>query len=130
MGYPQRQVQWEVDDAAPTRVKQDPPPSELEVTRIWREDSSGVRVAELADFSPSEADATLAFHLERRLPPSHAITWVDEALEQTRPAPLLGGPVAAAGPPTAALSPALIAVLSAGALLFGMAVPFVFTRLF
>jgi len=66
-------VVWEVDDAAPTWVKSDPPPSELEATRVWREDRSGVRATSVADFSSRDQEITVVFPLERRMPPRSAM---------------------------------------------------------
>ncbi|MBK9002004.1 MAG: hypothetical protein IPM35_40280 [Myxococcales bacterium] len=63
---------WEVDDAAPTWVKSDPLPSDMEATRVWREEPSGMRATEIRDFSQPELEPTLVFPLERRVPPAPA----------------------------------------------------------
>lgn len=62
-------VKWEVDDAAPTWVKSEPLPSDMEATRVWREEPSAVRAAEIRDFARAELEPTLVFPLERRLQP-------------------------------------------------------------
>lgn len=89
---------WEVDDAAPTWVRSDPPPSDVELTRVWKEDSSGVRTSELPDFSDPEREpaleATLVFPLERRFPPRRAF---EEARAQT-PMPMPMPPIVLSAP--------------------------------
>lgn len=61
---------WEVDDAAPTWVKSDPLPSDMEATRVLREEPSGMRATEIRDFSQPELEPTLVFPLERRVRPT------------------------------------------------------------
>lgn len=54
---------WEVDEAAPTWVKSEPPlASDMEATRVWRAERSGVRATEAAEFAEplaSEAQTRL-----------------------------------------------------------------------
>ena len=80
-------VEWEVDDAAPTWVKSEPLPSDLEATRVWREDRSGIRATGIADFADDAAplEQTLVFPLERRLPPASAFRSVIQPPPQVRP---------------------------------------------
>jgi hypothetical protein len=62
-------TEWEVDDAAPTWVKSEPPPSELEATLVWREDKSGIRATELADFA-EDSSPEAATRVRLAVPPS------------------------------------------------------------
>lgn len=65
MGTSLAASEWEVDDAAPTWVRCEPPASDTELTRVWRE--------EPPDDTEPELEATAVFPLERRLPPASAL---------------------------------------------------------
>lgn len=52
-------VPWDIDDAAPTWVRCAPLPSDLEATRVWRDESP----------DPPPIERTLVFPLARRITP-------------------------------------------------------------